>query len=140
MKGNKKIWAITDPCYLADWDERESTGYDLDIESWVENQTGHKAWVSDTGYGDWSNSISGIVEIVDGHNEFCADSGMVCVCCPTEKMIEHIKSFPNPHCAAYFIADEDINVVMDRSDSEWTVVKVYNKEGNLIIQSLNFDA
>ena len=70
------------------------------------------------------------------HKEFCADSGMVCVCRLTPEIEKHFtKDYPDiySHGAAVFEGSEDINVDFDISDPSWTVVKIHdNKTGNFI--------
>ena len=95
--------------------------------------TGFPAFACDTGFGDWSNKIYGSYIV---HKEFCADSGMVCVCRLTDEIkTTFAKEYSDIYsrCAAVFEGSDEIDVDFDISEPSWTVVKIYDhKTGNFI--------
>lgn len=124
-KKKKILWCITDPCYLLKGDDwYHCSSYDRTLKK----KTGRNAWVGNTFYGDWTNHITGKGEIVDGHNEFCADSGMWCVCSPTEEMINKYGMEHFSRIAALFKASEDIRVEVDKSCPQWAVIRIYDND------------
>lgn len=134
----KTKYIITDPCYLLSHNDWDSLFHNLDlctevgrnelnsrIEFVLEKLTGSKSWVAETGYGDWFNSIIG--EVFDNRDDFCADSGTVCVC-------KFIPEFEKRHIADWAAAiievEGEITVEMDTSDPFWTFVKITDENGN----------
>ncbi len=81
--------------------------------------------------------ISGGVNVLK--HDFFADSGMVCVCELTDNIKNHIDDNSNGkefNGMAVFETDKDITVEFDTSDSDWTVVKVIDKNtGQVLITS-----
>lgn len=83
---------VTDPCYVINtdaWDRLCNEASELEgdkkwteifqqlVEDYLQEKSGAKwARAGDTGYGDWSNSMSGPAVI---NNSFYADAGMWCV-------------------------------------------------------------
>ena len=140
-KEGKKMtrYIITDPCYVLDrdvWDKccekaQKSGLWDDEVfhkvvSEELEKLSGKKAWATDTGYGDWDNSVFGNSCYVE-NMDFCADSGMVCVCAMTEPVEEALKkSFPNGYerCVAVIKCEGEVNVEFDKSCGDWTVVKI----------------
>ena len=79
-------YVVTDPCYILNndtWDEcckfldDSPKAFNEAVSKALTDLTGFPAFACDTGFGDWNNKIYGSYII---HKEFCADSGMVCVC------------------------------------------------------------
>lgn len=123
----KILWCITDPCYLLTQEEWRYSLWGEHVQL-LKKKSGHNAWLGDTLYGDWLNHIRGVGEIVDGHNEFCADSGTWCVCTPTEEMINRWGKEHFSQLAALFMASEDIKVEVDKSCPQWAVIRIYDND------------
>lgn len=134
----KKI-VVTDPCYIMseeDWDacckeaeqrrdehkQEWEEAFDEIVSRKLTELSGHKAYATSTGFGDWNNEIGG--------QEFCADSGMVCVCYLTESMKDKLDSYPNQNLAAIIDVEGDISVGFDCSRSDWTVVEIEDSAHN----------
>ena len=96
-------YVVTDPCYILDndvWskccevfdkykdDEFMYQRFDEAVSKALIEYTGYPAFACGTGFGDWSNQLSGIGVIKP---DFFADAGMVCVCRLTSKMLQHWK-------------------------------------------------
>ena len=96
-------YVVTDPCYILDndvWskccevfdkykdDEFMYQRFDEAVSKALVEYTGYPAFACGTGFGDWSNQLSGIGVIKP---DFFADAGMVCVCRLTSKMLQHWK-------------------------------------------------
>lgn len=149
----KTKYIITDPCYLIsgkEWSrvytsaevfcKKEGTFNDfrrfreiheVEIAAWLEFETGSKAFVSSTGYGDWENSLFSI----DGKNkehvgDFMADSGLVCVAKVSKELEDIAEDLDRHGLAAVFEAEGEITVEMDTSDSSWTVISIKDEAGN----------
>ena len=114
-------YVVTDPCYILDIDDYS----ELDAPS-LTAFTGQKAWVSSTGFGDWTNELYGD-DIIQ--RNFAADSGMVCVCAYTDKVAAKLQKI-NKNCFALFDSSSKIDVTFDRTEPDWTVVYIENEEGN----------
>ena len=155
-----KKYILTDPCYLipdTDWSkcceifdsvaykkamenrdyEMQRELFDNGITAALQKYSGdYKAQACSTGYGDWTNEIWGKNII---KHDFFADSGMVCVCELTDTIKNHIDANSNGkefNGMAVFETDKDITVEFDTSDSDWTVVKVIDKNtGQVLITS-----
>lgn len=137
----KVKYIVTDPCYILNaeqWGEccglmpfQSNVGWEKfydRINKFLHKITGHKAWSSDTGFGDWSNSIDIGEDIERGG--FTADAGCVCVCRmpepgKSEKLDEILEN--SPHCVAIFYASEEIEVTFSGKDRRWTVVHIEDK-------------
>ncbi len=147
MKKNPIQYFITDPCYLLSretWSEcckvfDMYTGNEMyqkfneAVAKALTDLTGHPAYVCQTGFGDWSNCLSG-----DGiiKPDFCADSGMVCVCRITYKLLQHLHNEYGERaliCIAMINMSDDITVDFDTSNPHWTVVSITdNKTGKSV--------
>ncbi|MBR6010639.1 MAG: hypothetical protein IKP35_04470 [Alphaproteobacteria bacterium] len=156
-----KKYIITDPCYLIqndDWDkcceifnsvaykkaeenrdyEMQRELFDNEITAVLRKYSGdYKAQACSTGYGDWTNEIWGKNII---KHDFFADSGMCCVCELTDSIQNHISKNSNGrnefNGMAVFETDKDIAIEFDTSDSDWTVIRVKDKNtGNVLITS-----
>ena len=155
-----KKYIITDPCYLIpddDWSkcceifdseaykkamenrdyEMQRELFDNEITAALRKYSGdYKAQACSTGYGDWTNEIWGKNVI---KHDFFADSGMVCLCELTDTIKKHIDA--NSHGKefngmAVFEIDKDIAIEFDTSDSDWTVIRIKDKNtGNVLITS-----
>ena len=138
----KKKYVITDPCYIlggTTWDECCKKCQELGEENWSENFskivqealkdfTQGQAFVSDTGFGDWSNCLWG--PNIDGTGAFFADAGMVCVCEYIGKVAKALGNLTEKDGAAVFEAEGPIEVEFDTSDSNWTVVNIEDANGD----------
>ena len=130
---------VTDPCYImseADWDaccKEAEARQDEHKQEWSEafNEivsrkltalSGHEAYATDTGFGDWNNDIDG--------QAFCADSGMVCVCYLTEDMEARLNEYPNQDLAAIIEVEGEIKVEFNYDHPDWTVVTIEDEAGN----------
>ena len=101
--------------------------------------TGNPAFACGTGFGDWSNQLSGIGVIKP---DFFADAGMVCVCRLTSKMLQHWKEEYGTQDfsgIAIFEASKDISVEFDVSDKNWTVVNIKDNQTKATISSMDSD-
>lgn len=154
-------YIITDPCYLIpddDWSkcceifdsvaykkamenrdyEMQRELFDNGITAALQKYSGdYKAKACSTGYGDWTNEIWGVNVL---KHDFFADSGMCCVCELTDTIQNHIKENSNNrnefNGMAVFETDKDIAIEFDTSDSDWTVIRVKDKNtGDILITS-----
>lgn len=137
-------YIITDPCYILeadDWDacfkaatvgkEFNQEAFNRVVQKQLELQSGSRAWVEITGYGDWTNIMSGPEGKVL-QSEFTADSGMVCVCKLNRDIEDALhKKIPVSlvGCVAIIQSDGDISVEMDRTNKSWTVVRIDTLDG-----------
>lgn len=148
---NKVKYIVTDPCYLIPddkWQEICSKCFDnkpdqydrfnAEVAKVLTEITGHPAYASGTGYGDWSNKIGCEKEGVILKSEFFADSGMVSVCRLTDEIINESRKHGCAYdCgAAIFEAGENISVSFDGKDRGWTVVYIEDKENNIYLSSI----
>ena len=150
------LYVITDPCYLIHVLENKDQVWDkfCDLLDYVykndnEQAAGYlaknlglsKMWVSSTGFGDWTNEI-----VDDVHNpnvkilneEFCADSGLVCVCPVTEEFLYKLteKFGDVKEFCAIIDASEDCTVNFNRDCSDWTVVEFTDNSNKVHLYSL----
>ncbi len=142
-------YIVTDPCYILPdevWqeccrllDNGTQEDFNKAVCDALIHYTGYKAWVSQTGFGDWSNLLYG-EDIIQ--REFLADSGMVCVCRHTP-LIE--KFFKDKHseklfalCVAVFEMSENIDVILDMSQPRWTHITITDKDTNKVITALEW--
>lgn len=87
--------------------------FDEAVSKALVEYTGYPAFACGTGFGDWSNQLSGIGVI---KSDFFADAGMVCVCRLTSKMLKHWKEEYGTQDfsgIAIFEASKDISVEFD---------------------------
>jgi len=143
-----KQFIITDPCYILPddvWQDccqkafrnelgwrEQSEIFDNAVQEQLMKLSGTIAWASSTGIGDWTNKIWGDSEHII-QSEFCADAGMVCVCELTDKTLVAIEDKGGKlgdGIAAIIETDGDIYVDMDRTDKDWTVVRIKDAAGN----------
>lgn len=139
-------YVVTDPCYILPddmWDEccqSLDDGFEAFNEAVAKaltKFTGHKAWASDTGYGDWNNEIYGGCII---KSDFYADAGMVCVCRWTASVMRQWQAkygTTKISGAAIFEMSEDIDVDFDQSCPDWTVITIKDKVYGDVIQSMS---
>lgn len=136
-------YVVTDPCYILSneaWDkccELLHEGTEADFEAFntaiageLTLLSGAKAWVADTGYGDWNNQIWGPGVI---KHDFFADAGMVCVCKLTPEIEIKLDLGNESHArgVAIFETEGVESVRFDTEDSNWTVVEIQTKEGRI---------
>jgi len=126
---------VTDPCYIisdADWDKLLAKAdkmpnwndtFDNLVSDFLKKISGDiKAVAGSTGYGDWVNEID--------NQEFASDSGMVCVVEETEKLQKYLddnKVMFGFGCVAR-LDKPATKYLLDPSNLDWTVVKIYNGE------------
>jgi len=128
---------VTDPCYVIDtdaWDRLCNEASELEgdkkwteifqqlVEDYLQEHTGAKwARAGDTGYGDWSNRMSGAAVLDD---EFYADAGMWCVV--PAGFNERADMDPNGGAAILEFDDQSyINVEIENdNDGQWTEFSV----------------
>jgi len=125
-----KYLIVTDPSYILPediWDKccneaaYSSELFDECISKALSEFSGAKAWAHSTGFGDWSNSMSGPAIVQD---RFCADSGMVCVCQCTEPVGGKLEDLP-AHCFAVIDVDRsEVTVNFNMTVSDWCVVEI----------------
>lgn len=124
---------VTDPCYVIDtkeWDEicdkaasmpgDWSENFNQIVTEYLREKTG-KDWAvaGDTGYGDWSNHMSGESVVKAG---FYADAGMWCVV-PAE--FNERDDMKDDDGAILEFDDGPITVVVtETNDREWTEFSV----------------
>ena len=150
------LYVVTDPCYLVHVLENKDQVWDkfCDLLEYVYKNDNDKAaeylaknlglskmWVSSTGFGDWTNEI-----IDDVHNpnvkilneEFCADSGLVCVCPVTEEFLDKLteKFTSVKENCAIIDASEDCTVNFNHDCSDWTVVEFTDNLNKVHLYSL----
>ena len=138
-----KKYIVTDPCYILPqdtWSECCDKCQALGEENWSDNFSkivqealkdfaeGGQVFVSDTGFGDWSNCLYG-PNTEEGCG-FCADAGMVCVCAYTGKVPDALGNLVKYGAAAAFYAEGPIEVEFDTSDPNWTIVNIEDADGN----------
>lgn len=123
-----KTYIVTDPCYIIRsnyWDYMGENGeWEDNIVRQLESMTKNKAWCFSTGYGDWSNRMEGD-GVHDDHDEFTADTGLVCVCEYTDEVklnLQH-ENIPD-YCYALLDLEGDVDVSADTSNPNWTVIYV----------------
>lgn len=133
---NKEKYIVTDPCYLLTYKEwsnacvhKSNEDFQGEILKTLEEKTGSKAWISNTGYGDWNNWIDGPNVLSD---LFCADSGLVCVCKWTEELEKLLnqKYGSTDNLVAIFEAEGEIDVKFNDNNSFWIVVEIEDESGN----------
>jgi len=143
-----KTYIITDPCYLVNHADHpgvwarycgmigEKTNYETtpEADDYLSKALGFRIQTASTGYGDWRNSISGVGV---KHSGFFADAGLVCVAeMPTNPaVLADVSALIDVGGVAVFDAEEDISVVFDRSNRRWTIVRIFNRDGEEIITS-----
>lgn len=127
---------VTDPCYLINsnsvwhefcslWFEDKATA----AEKVISNAVGTAVSISDTGFGDWTNHLygEGVIE-----SEFFADAGMVCVCELTDTIEKTLVKKYRHVLGAVFEASGIADIEFDRSNSNWTVVRIVTEDGHVL--------
>ena len=146
-------YVVTDPCYLLSdetWDEccKVFDTYSNDefmyqrfnetVSKALTEFSGFAAYACDTGFGDWTNEIYGCDVI---KSDFVADSGMVCVCRLTDKVLNQIRKkygkSEDFSGMAVFKMSEHIKIEFDVSDQHWTIVKIQDKVSGYEITSMD---
>lgn len=144
----KTEYVITDPCYILPqhmWEEAckvlDDTNSSLQnfnnkvtelLNSYAETKD---AVACRTGYGDWTNSFSKKDDEEDQikYQDFCADSGMVCVVEYTENIK---KTFDKENfkrgCAALIETHGDVSIYLNREDLTWTRVEITDENNRFI--------
>lgn len=134
-----KTALVTDPCYLIsdrEWSEIcESTlkgeddtsqlgDFRRSVQELLKVISGDSSAVAEyTGFGDWVNEIDG--------QTFYADSGMVCVVENTPKLKEYLEKegIVLPLGVAYIEAEDNARYEIDKSNPNWSVVKILDRRG-----------
>ena len=142
-------YVVTDPCYILDndvwskccevFDKYKDDEFNEAVSKALVEYTGYPAFACGTGFGDWSNQLSGINVI---KSDFFADAGMVCVCRLTSKMLQYWKEEYGTQAlsgAAIFEASQDISVEFDVSDKNWTIVNIKDNQTKAVISSMDSD-
>lgn len=141
-----KTYIVTDPGYIMKpekWEQycdamNEAINAGREISSCnglLSELLGVPAKADHTGYGDWSNELlcqNGGGVIIQ--REFCADSGMVCVCEYTPEMEAVIREKKSGKwCYALFLAENPV-IEISRKDPRWTMIKI--TDGDSVYSSL----
>ena len=143
----KKKYLVTDPCYLLDldsknkdriWDRCVDDMYNFDkyedrtdytgVQKILSEELGINVLrVSETGYGDWVNSISSTSEHIKiVKYKFCADTGMMRVVEINDKLKNYLK---DNSIGAIFESDIPVDIHVDDSNSYWFVLEITDKDG-----------
>lgn len=143
-----KKFIITDPCYLVasqgvwrhfcdtigDADLSEGEAVTIEAEKILSQYLETPVRVASTGYGDWSNEISGKNVIA---STFFADAGLVCVAELTPLVDQkHEAMFgyriSDKPCGVAVIEAEGLaEVKFDDSNPEWTLITITDTDGNV---------
>lgn len=144
---------VTDPCYILPsetWDKactdcftgnanEDLRAFDERIEQELRKfAETDNAWVDETGFGDWENSlIATTADVRIQSHGFSADAGMVCVCEVTDHVAGAIDVRLMDRCIAMFEVDDNsrIQVTFDRDEPNWTQV-IIRADGKKIITSM----
>ena len=87
--------------------------------------------VSDTGYGDWVNSISSTSEHIKiVKYKFCADTGLMCVTKINDKLKNYLKDHP---IGAIFESDIPVDIHVNDSNSYWFVLEITDKDDHSVL-------
>lgn len=149
---NKKLYVVTDPCYLVAnrgaWNSFCEMIDCLDLtvdqvsaeaEKYLTEYLGTPVKVADTGYGDWSNSISCVSDVWDKNvlkSEFCADSGLVCVAELTDDVRENYRKscgqdiLSNRYSVAVLELAGIEHIEFDTRNPDWTVITIVDTDGD----------
>ena len=138
MKGDITMtkYIITDPCYLLDdkiWQECCDAGalpnggwdneaFNQKVAQELTKLSGAKAYACHTGFGDWTNKLSGPNVEADG--VFYADSGMVCVCKIDAAIMNKYSLRELKRLGAVFHTLGEIEVKFNTEDPCWTEVHI----------------
>ena len=148
------LYLVTDPCYLLDldsknkdriWDRCIDDMYDSDNSNKYEDRTDYTGVqkilseelginvlrVSDTGYGDWANSISSTSEHIKIiKNKFFADAGLMCVVEINDKLKNFLKDNP---IGAIFESDIPVDIHVNDLNSYWFVLEITDKDDHSVL-------
>lgn len=156
-----KKFIVTDPCYLLPDNTWQSICHEVFDGTWNDQKEMYEAfdsrvqeelrkfagtdlaWTGSTGIGDWCNGIdsknSKVVNVV--YRGFGADAGMVCVCELTDIISKTINDSGIQYdwsVACFEVSDDsEVSCNIDKSNSNWTVVKVYVND-ELVIESNSY--
>ena len=135
-------YIVTDPCYVLPnntWDEI-CKHYTTD-EEFIKLVTQElnklagttNALAANTGFGDWSNTLSSTNDKKIIRHDFFADSGTVCVVEYNDKIKSAVEENKNDYLIDYggmalIETKGDVKVKMDTSDKSWTVVKIKDEK------------
>ena len=147
-------YLVTDPCYLLGLDSKNKDRiwnicindmYNSDNSDKYEERTDYTGVqkilseelgvnvlrVSDTGYGDWVNSISSTSEHIKiVKYKFCADTGMMCVVEINDKLKNYLKDHP---IGAIFESDIPVDIHVNDSNSYWFVLEITDKDDHSVL-------
>ena len=152
------LYLVTDPCYLLNLDPKnkdriwnlcindmhnsdkyeDGTDY-TGVQKILSEELGVNVLrVSDTGYGDWVNSISSTSEHIKiVKYKFCADTGMMCVVEINDKLKNYLNEHP---IGAIFESDIPVDIHVNDSNSYWFVLEITDKDGfNKLVTSEDAD-
>jgi len=135
-------YIVTDPCYVlpnSTWD-KICKDYKTD-EEFIKLVTQElnklagttNALAANTGFGDWSNTLSSTNESKIIRHDFFADSGTVCVVEYNNKVRSAIQENKNDYLIDYggmalIETKGNVKIEMDTSDKNWTVVQIKDEE------------
>lgn len=142
-------YIITDPCYLLDdkiWQECCNVGalpnggwdneaFNQKVAQELTKLSGTKAYACHTGFGDWSNKLSG--PNIEGDGVFYADSGMVCVCKIDAVMLSKYPLNKLKRLGAIFEAQGEIKVDFNTEDEYWTQVCIEDTANHIYWNTLS---
>lgn len=135
----KMTYIATDPCYILEsetWSNicnqcKNEDFYNGTFNKLVADEltklTGSKAYASQTGFGDWSNTLIG--KTVNEGN-FYADAGMVCVCKLDASLLAKYSMATLKELGAVFEAEGEINVEFNTTVPDWTEIYITDTAGN----------
>ena len=148
------LYLVTDPCYLLDlypnnkdriWDRCINDMYDSNKSNKYEDRTDYTGVqkilseelgvnvlrVSDTGYGDWVNSISSTSEHIKIiKNKFFADAGLMCVVEINDKLKNYLKDH---QIGAIFESDIPVDIHVNDLNSYWFVLEITDKDDHSVL-------
>lgn len=152
-KAKKHLFAVTDPCYLAEdrddkvWNEfcnllsHPLCGGTPEADKYLSEALGIPIKAERTGFGDWRNDLIGEDVQASG---FTADSGMVCVAEITKKLPISRRAFDRLlkiGLIAVFECDhafDELDIIFDTGDPAWTVLHV-SYQGKELVRSCLLD-
>lgn len=137
-----KQYIVTDPCYVLPnktWDEIcEHYTTDVEFIKLVTQELNKlagttNALAANTGFGDWSNTLSSTNDSKIIRHDFFADSGTVCVVEYNDNIKSAIEENKNDYLIDYggmalIKTKGDVKIKMDTSDKSWTVVQIKDEE------------
>ena len=145
------LYLITDPCYLLNLDPKNKNRIwnlcinDMHNSDKYEDRTDYTGVqkilseelgvnvlrVSDTGYGDWVNSISSTSEHIKiVKYKFCAGTGLMCVAEINDKLKNYLKNHP---IGAIFESDIPVDIHVNDSNSYWFVLEITDIDDHSVL-------